>query len=313
MATAETKPKTKRAKAAAPAFTRKAYILRTCNADLTSYGGFQWAASGIVSAPDWKATKDCGNGLHGFLNGEGDGGLASFEPDAKWLVAEIEEWIDLRGKVKFPRANVVHCGDRLSACQFLVDAGISGAIVGGTATAGDSGTATAGDRGTATAGDSGTATAGYSGTATAGDRGTATAGDSGTATAGVGGTATAGDSGTATAGVGGTATAGDRGTATAGVGGTATAGDSGTATAGDGGTATAGDRGTATAGVGGTATAGDRGTATAGDSGIIIIRFYDYAKERYRVIEGYIGEDGILANTPYHVIDGRLVAKVQGL
>ncbi len=169
-----------------------ALVLRTCASDLTSRDGqFQWPASGEVSAPDWRATTECGNGLHGFLWGEGDGDLASWDAEAKWLVVEVEAAtiIDLEGKVKFPRGNVVFCGDRLAATTFIQEHGASGkAVVGGTATAGDSGTATAGDSGTATAGDRGTATAGDSGTATAGYSGTATAGDSGTATAGDRGT-----------------------------------------------------------------------------------------------------------------------------
>ena len=95
------------------------------------------------------------------------------------------------------------------------------------------------------------------------------------------------------------ATAGDYGTATAGVVGTATAGCDGTATAGDRGTATAGDHGTATA--------GDRGTATAGDHGTIRIEYWD---TRRRTLVGYVGEDGIKADTPYRVkVDDRGVAR----
>ena len=132
--------------------TFKAYILRTCDEDMSSFGGFVWPESGHVAAPDWSDVKVCGQGLHGFLWGEGDGGLASFEPDAKWIVAGINEWVDLGGKVKFPEAWVVHCGDRMSATEFIRQMGARGAVVGGTATAGDGGTATAGDGGTATAG-----------------------------------------------------------------------------------------------------------------------------------------------------------------
>src|SRR5579871_4033557 len=177
--------------------TERVLILRTCDSKMRSYGGFVWPKSGRVEAPDWKATTECGNGLHGFLNGEGDGSLASFDPDAIWIAAWVEKSliIDLDGKVKFPWAEVAIAGTREEAIQFLRDNGCSGAIVGGTATAGYEGTATAGYRGTATAGDRGTATAGDEGTATAGDRGTATAGYRGTATAGDGGTATAGDEG----------------------------------------------------------------------------------------------------------------------
>jgi hypothetical protein len=95
-------------------------ILRTCNSDMTSHGGFVWPREGHVEAPDWAPTQQCGAGLHGFLWGEGNGGLASWSPDAAWLVAEIiGEHIDLNGKVKFRAANVIHCGDRLSATSLL--------------------------------------------------------------------------------------------------------------------------------------------------------------------------------------------------
>lgn len=97
--------------------------------------------------------------------------------------------------------------------------------------------------------------------------------------------------------------------ATAGDGGTATAGYGGTATAGYGGTATAGDRGTATAGDGGTATAGYGGTATAGDWGTISVRWWDGS--RYRFALGYIGENGIKANTKYRVGGSGVLVEVK--
>jgi hypothetical protein len=253
-------------------------ILRVCDSNRQSRGGFQWPASGPVEAPDWDHEPVCGFGLHGWLWGEGDASVADWDSESKWLVAEVESatLVDLKGKVKFPRAVVVHCGDKESATRYIAEHGAAGrAIIAGTATAGDRDTATAGDRGTATAGDRGTATAGDRDTATAGDRGTATAGDRGTATAG--------DRGTATAGYRGTATAGDRGTATA------------------------GDRGTATAGYRGTATAGDEGTATAGDEGTIKIRWWDGSANRYRWAIGYVGEDGIRPRVAYRVSDKKLV------
>ena len=258
---------------------RRVYALRTCKADMTAHGGFQWPDSGRCEAPDWSPRAECGNGLHGLLSGEGDGGYLDWSPDAKWLVCDITEAheaglvVEIGAKIKFPYCKVVHVGDQRSATQFLVDAGCDGAIVGAFLTAGDWGAATAGDRGAATAGDWGAATAGDWGAATAGDRGAATAGDRGTATAG------------------------DRGTATAGYSGTATAGYSGTATA--------GDWGTATAGYSGTATAGDRGTATAGYRGVVQVKWWD--GQRYRICTGYVGEDGIKANTAYCVRDGKLV------
>ena len=161
-------------------------VLRTCNADMTSRNGFKWPESGNVEAPDWSDKKVCGQGLHGWLWGEGDATAHGPDPwasDAKWLIVQVQtdKIVCLDGKVKFPAGVVVHCGDRSSATLFLAQHGGAGrAIIGGTATAGDGGTATAGYRGTATAGYRGTATAGDGGTATAGSRGTATAGDGGT-------------------------------------------------------------------------------------------------------------------------------------
>ncbi len=287
-----------------------ALVLRTCSADLTSHGGFQWPdkIGAVVEAPDWKKDNKCGHGLHGWLFGQGDHGCSSTvgDADAKWLVVEvvIADLIALGGKVKFPRCTIRHIGEKASATQFLIAnepraAGV--AVIGATLQAGD--------KELCQVGAYGTATAGYRGTATAGNWGTATAGDEGTATAGYRGTATAGYRGTATAGDEGTATAGDRGTATAGDEGTATAGDRGTATAGDRGTATAGYRGTATAGYRGTATAGDEGTATAGEKGEIRIRYWDEKANRYRTVIGYIGEDGLEPNVPYKLNAGHKFAR----
>ena len=89
---------------------------------------------------------------------------------------------------------------------------------------------------------------------------------------------------------------------------TATAGFGGTATAGYEGTATAGNDGTATAGNGGTAMAGERGTATAGYRGRISLLHWD--GNRYRLITGYIGEDGLLPDTAYKLDSNGKFVKV---
>jgi len=193
------------------------WLLKTVAADGAAHGGFVWPleVGAEVTAPDWSDAIECGGGLHGLLDGRGNGPLLSWSPGAVWLVAEVPadaRLVDLVGKVKVDRCVVAHVGDRLSATGFLAEQGQVDGVVGAHVVAGDGGTATAGDGGAATAGDYGTATAGYGGAATAGYRGTATAGDYGTATAGDGGAATAGYRGTATAGYGGTATAGDYGT-----------------------------------------------------------------------------------------------------
>ena len=249
------------------------YILKTIKKDFTAYKGFKWAETvgATVTAPDWKPTQECGNGLHGWLNGVGDGSIGHISDDCIWMVLETESYIDLQDKVKFESCTILHIGTQLSATKFL--RGLVPFVVGMI------GENIVEER---------YATAGYRGTATAGNYGTATAGNYGTATAGYYGTATAGE--------GGTATAGYRGTATAGNEGTATAGNEGTATAGNYGTATAGYRGTATAGNEGTATAGNEGTATAGYYGIIQLKYWE---SRWKVKIGYIGEEGLLPDTPY--------------
>jgi len=224
-------------------------VLRCCRADLTSHGGFQWKKSGIVSAPDFRNNKVCGNGIHGWRRGEGDFGAWEARDDDLWLVlaAKTKDIVDLDGKVKFPRCRVLYAGNKEIATALISENCPGAAVIHGTATAGYKGTATAGYGGTATAGDGGTATSGYGGTATAGNYGTATAGNYGTATAGYGGTATAGYKGTATAGY--------------------------------------------------------KGTATSGYGGILQIRDWDSNACRYRIVTGYIGENGILPGKKYQ-IDG---------
>ena len=92
-------------------------VIRTCNADMTSHDGFKWPESGPVSAPDWGPKPACGQGLHGLLDGVGDYALVSRKPDAKWLIVSVPraEVVDLDGKVKFPRGEVVYCGGMAGA------------------------------------------------------------------------------------------------------------------------------------------------------------------------------------------------------
>src|SRR5689334_22051476 len=94
--------------AAKPTKSKKVLVLRTCAADMTSYGGFKWPASGRVAARDWKPVKRCGNGLHGWLWGAGNWSLKSQGDGIKWLVVEVDESaiVDLGDKVKFPGGNV---------------------------------------------------------------------------------------------------------------------------------------------------------------------------------------------------------------
>jgi hypothetical protein len=183
-------------------------VLRTCDEKMQGHGGFQWPTSGPVSCPDWNPEPICGGGLHGLLNGVGNGSLLNWRENANWLVVEVlsTEIVDIDGdKVKFPGGTVVFCGNRKDATDYIWErVPNDSAIVGAMRVVGDKQTVTVGYHGTANAGNNGTASAGEYGTASAGDDGTASAGKGGTASAGDGGTANAGNYGTASAGNGGT-------------------------------------------------------------------------------------------------------------
>src|ERR1700690_1899381 len=164
---------------------KRVLVLRTCAADMTSKNGFKWPQKGAVECRDWLPTTECGNGLHGFLWGEGDGELAKWSADAKWLVVSVLERdiVHIDRKVKFPRGNVVFCGGRKEATDYIaarLPPGRTPAIIGHFAVSGDYGTSTSGDRGTSTSGDYGTSTSGDCGTSTSGYRGTSTSGYGGT-------------------------------------------------------------------------------------------------------------------------------------
>lgn len=128
-------------------------VLRTCNKDMSSRGKFKWPKEGPVCAPDFRKDYNCGNGLHGFLWGEGDGDHASWSADAKWLVVEVEASDIMHGqgqmigKCKFPKGNVIYAGTREVATEIIKAHRPQASVVGGTATAGYAGTATAGDSG----------------------------------------------------------------------------------------------------------------------------------------------------------------------
>jgi len=107
-----------------------------------------------VEAPDWDPQPACGRGLHGWLNGQGDYTCQSFtEIDgAKWLILEVDNFIDLVGKVKFQSCTVVHCGTRQTATNYLLQAGISGPIIGVTVSGGPNSRVSGGDGSTVSGG-----------------------------------------------------------------------------------------------------------------------------------------------------------------
>ncbi|MGH6746379.1 hypothetical protein [Novosphingobium sp.] len=182
-----------------------AYVLRTCLANMQApsprANGFIWPEAGHVAAPDFRDDKRCGGGLHGALWGVGDAGLFTWDADAKWLVVEVDHYIELDGKVKFREGNVVHCGDKASATSFIHAKANAGPIIGLTLTGGDDSTLTGGNRSTLTGG--------YGSTLTGGDGSTLTGGYGSTLTGGYGSTLTGGNRSTLTGGDDSTLTGGD--------------------------------------------------------------------------------------------------------
>ena len=258
--------------------TSKVLVLRCCNADRRSFRDFVWPESGPVSCLDWDPKPECGNGLHGWMWGVGDpdSGRYVWHPQAKWLVVEVEESevVDLDGKVKFPRGNVVFCGGRTDAANYVWNDGGGPREVmfaevrvgdGETVVVGRNGKAEAGDLGTARSGDEGVSLAGWGGTAVSGNNGKATAGDFGKAFSGHSGCARAGVEGCAKAGSFGSAITGPRGRSEAGL----------------------------------------FGRVRSGPGGFLRLPTSGYLFDRF--IEARVGEDGILPDVLYHVSRGVLV------
>ena len=168
-------------------------VLRTCDADMTSHGGFEWPTEGHVEAPDWDPDpgRECGGGLHGLLWGCGNAGLLSAFPGARWLVVAVDP-ADVadpaRNKVRFRRGEVVLVGTRDEAVGMIADAAPGLPVVYAVRTGGDESTVTGGYGATVTGGYGATVTGGYGARVTGGDRSTVTGGDWSTVTGGDGST-----------------------------------------------------------------------------------------------------------------------------
>ena len=148
-------------------------VLRVCAKDGSSHNGFKWplTVGAEVVAPDWNKHPECGNGLHGWLFGQGDHSCAQYcqHEGAQWLVVEVDSdsIIELGGKVKFPRGVVRFAGDKKSATDFLWEnepRSREVVVIGAQR-------ADLRDKAVVQVGALGTATAGYRGTATAGEGG----------------------------------------------------------------------------------------------------------------------------------------------
>jgi hypothetical protein len=249
----------------------EALVLRSCRSDMTSYGGFKWPRRGKVEASDWEETRECGNGLHGLLWGDGSDYLVTGNgDDANYLVCKVKEsdCVDINGKVKFPKATVVFVGSLDDAVAFIQKYAPEDAII-------NWGIRAVGRGKTVVVGREGVASAGSGGRAAAKGRGVVAVGSSGTAVTGRFGVAAVGDAGSAVgsgcsvvaAGNWGKAVVGRKGIAVVGAVGEAACDSDGTAVAGDYGVAVAGDDGIAIVGREGKATVGEHGIAIAGVDG----------------------------------------------
>ena len=176
----------------------KRLILRNCNPDGTSANGFKWntAIGAVNTCSDWVDNNECGNGLHGWLDGIGDSDASSYNDSPLWIVAEVEKFNDCGGKVKFESCTVVFTGTMSECSKYLYDQGIRGPIIGLTGDyfeGGDLSALTAvgqrmqssGHYSTQTAGDKSTQTAGYYSTQTAGKYSNITCGNDCKVTAGL--------------------------------------------------------------------------------------------------------------------------------
>jgi hypothetical protein len=323
-----------------PGGARTFLALRTCASDMTGYGGFRWPERGPVEAADWDPRPVCGGGLHGLKWGEGSGLLLSWHDKAKWLVVEVVEGteVDLDGKVKFPAGNVVFCGDRRGATDYILAHGGAGrAVVGATVTGGhgarvvggdfaevtggdcatviggDSAVVTGGDCATViggesavvTGGDSATVIGGCGATVTGGDRAMVTGGDRAMVTGGHGAIVTGGGRAIVTGGGHAMVTGGDYATVTGGDYATVTGGDCATVTGGDYATVTGGDCATVTGGDYATVTGGSNATVAGGEGATLVCRWF--ARGRGGIATGRIGRRGLEPGVPYKCVRGRFV------
>jgi len=153
------------------------YFLRTTDKNGKAHGGFQWPmrVNAIVKAPDWNPRAECGHGLHGLKDGLGTASHLSSASDAVWWIVKADDAVDLGGKHKFPRCEVVALGDRakITAAMYALRPGPIHYL---TLTGGNFATLTGGNFATLTGGDFATLTGGDDATLTGGDRATLTGG-----------------------------------------------------------------------------------------------------------------------------------------
>ncbi|WP_295991699.1 hypothetical protein [Rugamonas sp.] len=166
-----------------------ALVLRTCRADMASTKNFAWPQVGErATAADWNPKAKCGNGLHGWLYGQGDHECSNFlDADSKWLVVEVAEAgiVMLGGKCKFESGIVRFVGDKKGATKYLMENEPRSAnvpVIGASINVGDHAAGQVGALGSLTGGNRSTLTGGNRSTLTGGNRSTLTGGNRSTLT-----------------------------------------------------------------------------------------------------------------------------------
>ena len=284
---------------------QKQYILKVLPANLISYNNFQWPSEigAVVTAPDWKRTKECGNGLHGWLNGQGDYNVCNyFESTTKWLVlSTTTKIINLDGKVKFKTCVIEFIGDQKGASDFLAanSTEFSGPVIGKFITSTSKLEAIGGYRSILSGGDYSTLTGGHSSKLTGGDFSKLTGDSYSTLIGGVRSTLTGGDYSKLTGGNQSTLNGGNHSKLTGGHYSKLTGGVGATLTCGDCSKLTGDDGSTLNGGNHSKLTGGHYSKLTGGDGSEFRCEYYDGS--RYRTAVCVVGEKGIEPNVAYKV------------
>jgi hypothetical protein len=113
-----------------------ALILRKVPRNMKGKNNFRYPKEGVVTAPDWDPAPKCGGGLHGYIWGKGcaEGSMPTriqYDDHGKWLVIKVssknvveippDRWSSRTKsiKCKFKTGNVVFCGTRRGAAEFI--------------------------------------------------------------------------------------------------------------------------------------------------------------------------------------------------
>jgi len=294
----------------------KALVLRTSNCDGTSYGGFKWTSEigSVITCTDWKPEAKCGNGLHGLLDGFGDYSLLSSDINALWQVVEVDrnKCIELNGKVKFESCILKYSGNMAKAMTIISDYQI-GLLIKNVESSHDSQLAASGNYSKLAASGNGSqlAASGYdSKLAASGNYSKLAASGNYSKLAASGNDSKLAASGNysqlAASGNGSQLAASGNGSQLA-----ASGYDSKLAASGNGSQLAASGYDSKLAASGNysqvaasgknsiAVCVGDCGSALVGEDGCIALAYWDSINERYRLVVGYVGEDGIEAGKFY--------------